>query len=154
MKPKSEYIKCFCVAGLCVRTKNINEFNSKSARIPGLWTQFYSEGVAERITTRLPDSPIFGVYSAYESDATGFYDLTIGVSVDKPNSDFENIAIEAGEYLVFEAKGVMPDAIIHTWSNIWSYFEKHPKISRSFLTDFEAYKSPEEAHIYIGISTT
>ena len=50
--------------------------------------------------------------------------------------------------------GGMPDAIIHTWSNVWSYFEQYPKICRSFLTDFEAYRSPEQAHIYTGINTT
>ncbi len=32
MKPKTEHIKSFCVAGLCVRTKNIDEFNSQSAK--------------------------------------------------------------------------------------------------------------------------
>jgi predicted transcriptional regulator YdeE len=154
MKPKIEHIESFCVTGLCVRTKNTDEFNSESAKIPGLWTQFYSERVVEQISTRLPNTPIFGVYSAYESDAASFYDLTVGVSVDKSNSDFENIVIEAGKYLVFEARGAMPNAIIHTWSYIWSYFEQHPEIYRSFLTDFEAYKNPEEAHIYIGISTT
>lgn len=154
MKPKTEHIKRFCVAGVFVRTKNIDEFNSESAKIPGLWTQFYSEGVTEQISKRLPNTPIFGVYSDYETDATGFYDVTVGVSVDKSNSGFKNIVIEAGEYLVFEARGAMPDAIIQTWSYIWSYFEQHPEICRSFLTDFEAYSGPEEAHVYIGISTT
>lgn len=154
MKPKAEYIKSFCVTGLCVRTKNSHELNSYSAKIPGLWTQFYSEGVAEQISTRLSNTPIFGVYSAYESDAAGFYDLIVGVSVDKSNGNFENIVIEAGEYLVFKARGAMPDAIIHTWSYIWSYFEQHPELRRRFLTDFETYKSPEVADIYIGISTT
>ncbi|WP_423064996.1 GyrI-like domain-containing protein [Enterobacter cloacae] len=75
------------------------------------------------------------------------------VCVHKSNNYFENIVIETGEYLVFEARGSMPDAIIDTWSHIWSYFEQHSELCRSFLTDFKAYKSPEEAHIYIGIST-
>lgn len=154
MKPKTEHIKSFRVAGLRVRTKNIDESNSESAKIPGLWTQFYSEGVTEQISTRLANTPMFGVYSDYETDATGFYDVTVGASVDKSNSGFENIVIEAGEYLVFEARGAMPDAIIQTWSYIRSYFEQHPEICRSFLTDFEAYSGPEEAHVYIGISTT
>jgi predicted transcriptional regulator YdeE len=104
--------------------------------------------VTEQISTRLPNTPIFGVYSAYETDATGLYDVTVGVSVDKSNSGFEHIVIEAGEYIVFEARGAMPDAMIQTWSYIWSYFEKHPEICRSFLTDFEAYSGPEEAHVY------
>ncbi|MBL0612079.1 GyrI-like domain-containing protein [Aeromonas jandaei] len=154
MKPKAEHIKGFCVAGLRVRTKNLDELNSESAKIPGLWTRFYSEKVTEQISTRLPDTPIFGVYSGYETDSAGFYNLTVGVSVDKSNSDFENIFIEAGEYLVFEARGAMPDAMIQTWSYIWSYFDQHSEICRNFLTDFEEYRGPEEAHIYIGISAT
>lgn len=54
---------------------------------------------------------------------------------------------------MFEARGAMPEAVIQTWSFIWSYFEQHPEINRSFLTDFETYKTPEEVHIYIGISS-
>ncbi|TPG73905.1 AraC family transcriptional regulator [Pseudomonas arsenicoxydans] len=53
-----------------------------------------------------------GVYSAYESDASGAYEVTAGVSVSTPNPEFENVEIQAGKYLVFEARGPMPSAVI------------------------------------------
>ncbi|ENZ9096449.1 MULTISPECIES: GyrI-like domain-containing protein [Enterobacter] len=71
--------------GLSLRTRNIDESSSKTARIPGLWIRFYSERVTEKIKKLLPHAQVFGVYSAYETDASSFYDLTIGVSVDKTN---------------------------------------------------------------------
>jgi len=50
--------------------------------------EFFSTGVADKIPNRLPDTPIFGVYSAYESDATGFYNLSAAVAVTTANADF------------------------------------------------------------------
>lgn len=41
--------------------------------------------MTEKIKKLLPHAQVFGVYSAYETDASSFYDLTIGVSVDKTN---------------------------------------------------------------------
>lgn len=153
MQPKIVQISPFLVSGLTIRTKNSDEFIPISAKIPTLWGQFFSRGVAENCPTRLADSPIFGVYSAYESDATGSYNVTAGVSVSTPHSDFSNIEIQAGEYMVFKARGPMPAAVIQAWTAVWVYFEQHPHVKRCFLTDFESYHGLDEVQIHIGVHT-
>lgn len=152
MQPKTTHISHFVVSGLTVRTKNADEFNQQTAKIPGLWTQFFSTGIADQIPERLPNTPIFGIYSSYDSDASGFYNVTAGVSVTALNTNWSGVEVQEGEYLVFDAIGPMPDAVIQTWNFIWTYFEQHPEIKRSFLTDFESYAGPEKVQIHIGIA--
>lgn len=152
MEPKVIDVSSFSVSGLKTRTTNFAELNKDTAKISGLWGQFYSMELAGNIPNRVPDTPILGVYSAYESDATGAYNLTIGVQVRPPvSSIFENVDVQEGKYIVFEAMGPMPAAIIQTWSAIWRYFELNLRVRRNYQTDFESWSGPEEVKIYIGV---
>lgn len=80
-----------------------------------------------------------------------FFDVMAGVASTAAAQGFESLVIEPGRYLVFEARGPMPDAIIATWQQVWAYFEKPGVESRAFVTDFEVYQADEVARIYIGI---
>ncbi|STQ91185.1 GyrI-like domain-containing protein [Iodobacter fluviatilis] len=151
MNPKRLEVSGFTVAGISVRTKNSDEFNPTTARIARLWQQFFSENLVEKIPDRLENSPVYGVYSGFESDANGFYDLTAGVSVHQ-SSDFTPVTIQPGSYLVFEGVGPMPGAVIQAWGQVWAYFEQNPQIKRSYQSDFESYIGPAEVHIYIGVA--
>lgn len=151
MEIKQVYVDGFSVSGLRVRTRNIAEQDAATAKIGPMWGQFYSEGLTGRIAAQQPESPIYGVYSSYESDATGEFDVTAGVAVLEPAADLQTIRIEGGQYLVFESKGPMPGAVIDAWQRIWSYFEANPSIKRRFATDFEAYTGPESVAVHIGI---
>ena len=95
------------------------------------------------------DTRIFGVYSAYESDANGAFDVTAGVVVTDGEG---SIPIEAGNYLVFNGQGEMPQMVISTWQRIWQYFEAHPNVARSYRSDFEAYEGPDKVAIHIGVA--
>ncbi|MBY0444290.1 MAG: GyrI-like domain-containing protein [Burkholderiales bacterium] len=152
MNPKHTSVSAFTVAGLTGRTKNSDEFNPTTARIARVWGQFFAGNLIEKIPSRLANSPVYGVYSAYEGDANGLYDLTAGVSVSEGSTDFTTVNIQAGDYLVFEARGAMPAAVIQAWGNVWAYFEQNPQIKRSYQTDFESYIGPNEVHIYIGVA--
>ena len=151
MEPNIAHLSSFHVAGLTVRTNNRDESTQDRAKIPGLWNRFFSDNVAEKIPQRLTDAPIVGVYSDYDSDASGAYDVTAGVSVSTPNRNFDNVGIQAGKYMVFEARGAMPAAVIQAWGTIWAYFEAHPQVQRCYATDFESYGGPDEVQIHIGI---
>jgi predicted transcriptional regulator YdeE len=151
MNPKHTSISAFTIAGLTVRTKNSDEFNPTTAKIARVWGQFFAENLIEKIPNCLPNSPVYGVYAAYESDANGLYDLTAGMSVSEGSADFSTVNIQAGDYLVFETRGAMPAAVIQAWGNVWAYFEQNPQIKRSYQTDFESYIGPNEAHVYIGV---
>ena len=152
-QPKLISIDHFNVTGLSVRTSNREEFNPETATLPELWQRFYSEDLANKIPNRISDSPIFGVYSNYESNADGLYTLTAGVkSKDQPSTPaFCSIPVLAGDYLVFENKGMMPHVVIDTWLIIWNYFKSQQHITRRYETDFEVYQNDEDIAIYIGV---
>lgn len=149
MEPNRQYQEAFRVAGLTVRTTNGEESIPATARIGALWGRFFGEQTYASTPHRSADTRIFGVYSAYESDANGAFDITTGVAV----SDGEgSIPIEAGNYLVFNGQGEMPHMVIATWQRIWQYFEAHPDVQRSYCSDFEAYEGPDKVAVHIGIS--
>lgn len=115
--------------------------------------EFFSEAIADKISDQSPEGKIYGVYSTYDTDATSFYNLTAGVSVNTPNEGYNTVEVQEGKYLVFDAIGSMPAALIQTWGLIWTYFEKRPALKRSFLTDFESYSKPGKVQIYIGVES-
>jgi len=149
MEPTRQRIEAFQVAGLTVRTTNREEAAPASARIGALWGRFFDEQTYESTPHRTPDARIYGVYSAYASDANGAFDVSVGVAV---SDGADSVAIEAGDYLVFDAQGEMPQMVISAWQRIWHYFEQHPRIVRRFRSDFEAYEGPDKVAIHIGIS--
>ncbi|WP_392537211.1 GyrI-like domain-containing protein [Legionella sp. 227] len=147
IKPQQIKVEAFTVTGLSVRTKNADEFNSKTAKLPELWQRFYASPIS--IKSR---SPIYGVYSAYESDHNGFYTVTAGVATQDPQvNDFDKISIKKGNYLIFKNSGPMPKAIIEIWQAIWHYFDTQSTLARAYETDFEVYMEQEQCAVYIGI---
>ncbi|WP_248481439.1 GyrI-like domain-containing protein [Pseudomonas sp. CYM-20-01] len=148
---QEQHIAAIRVSGLKVRTRNADEMTPSSAKIGPMWQRFFSEGLYEGIPGKLPESPIYGVYSGYESDAHSEFDVTAGVATAGPADGFESLVIEAGRYLVFEARGPMPEAIINAWQQIWTYFQQPGAQVRAFVTDFEAYQADDLALIHIGI---
>ncbi|WP_025129977.1 GyrI-like domain-containing protein [Pseudomonas sp. PH1b] len=154
MDVKLREVLPFSVAGLQVRTRNVEEQQADSARIGPLWQRFYVEDLFDKVAPREPDSFVYGVYSNYESDASGHFDVTAGVALSGPCADYPSVDILGGEYLMFSAKGAMPDCVIQTWGLIWAYFQDNPQVRRAFATDFEVYTSADSVAIYIGIQAS
>ena len=61
--------------------------------------------------------------------------------------------VEAGDYLVFDASGVMPQAVLAAWAQAWQYFEAHPEVKRRYRSDFEEYSGEGRVAVYIGVQT-
>lgn len=144
IQPIMKHVDSFTVTGLTVRTQNSDEFNEETAKLPKLWQQFYS-------SNPIKNTAIFGVYSDYESDANGLYNVTVGTTNDSQSAELNVVKINSGNYLVFQAKGPMPQAVIETWKRVWDYFAKGNAHQRCFMTDFEAYSNSDEVAIYIGV---
>ncbi|STX50412.1 Transcription activator, effector binding [Legionella busanensis] len=143
IKPNMQFVDSFKVVGFSIRTKNSDEFIPKTAKIPNLWQQFNA--------SQLKDiTPVFGVYSDYESDVDGSYNITVGVT-NKDGFKLNHVTITAGKYLVFKNSGPIPDIIVNTWKLIWDYFANETTYQRNYMTDFEHYNGSEVA-IYIGIN--
>ena len=145
--------------GTTVRTTNQDEMNEKTAKIPGNWNNFFSDGVANKIPNKISED-IFGVYSQYETDASGPYNQTVALQVE-PNTvapdSFEHIHANAARYLKFSARGEMPAAVIDMWQKIWEYFaENSHGYQRAYTVDFEFYDSsdPDKVDIFIAIKQT
>ena len=151
-------IPAFSVAGIAVRTRNSDESNPAIARLGGLWNRFFSQSWERQLPARGGDGRIFGVYSAYESDEQGAFDVTAGVAVAEPCSTLEavpdarRVDIQPGGYLVFHGEGDMPQMVVDTWLRVWRYFAENPQLRRRFATDFEAYEGPDQVAIHVGVA--
>ena len=153
MQPTITEVHPFTVSGISVRTINSDEAQPLTAKLPGLWGQFHSQGLAGKILDKVDDPSVYGVYSEYESDASGHYRTTAGVRVSKASADFDSVEIRGGQYLVFKAKGAMPQIAVDTWVTIWSFFETTRDFQRCFTTDFEKYPGPNEVAIHIAVES-
>lgn len=144
ISPTMKQIESFNVTGFSVRTQNKDEFNEKTAKLPQLWQQFFSSELANQTN-------IYGVYSNYDSDANGFYTTTVGVESFDTKTKLCTVTIEKGNYLVFQAKGSMPDIVVETWKQIWEFFDSNTEYLRNYISDFEAYNGSDQIAIYIGL---
>ena len=73
---------------------------------------------------------MYGIYSDYESDFTGHYNLTTGVAVSVPSDEFATIEVQEGTYMVFEAKGVMPQGGHRTMDKNLAVFPRKPSYKK------------------------
>ena len=78
----------------------------------------------------------------------GAFDVAAGVAITKPESQ---LALQAGEYLVFSATGLMPQTVLQTWGVVWQYFQSNPNIYRSYATDFETNLGIDRVEIHVGV---
>lgn len=107
MSPETKKFSSFTVQGLQVRTTNAAE-QTPDAKIGALWGRYFSSPGAGV-------SGVYGVYSGYESDWTGAFDVTAGCEAAAgaaPKADQTTLQIQSGQYLMFHAKGAMPQAVI------------------------------------------
>ena len=141
-------VKSTSIEGLRVRTTNANEMNVETQKIAPLWQEFY-----EKILPTLKEgAKVYAVYHNYESDARGEFDILVGTDILEIKDKINSVTLEGGQYLMFSAKGELPQAIIDTWQKIWAYFEDESiDERRAYETDFELYKSASEVEIYIGV---
>lgn len=154
MKPGVVQFDGATAVGIEVRTSNRDEMIPGAGRIPPLWERFFSEGIADRVQSKIqPDHPA-GVYSDYDSDYSGDFALTAGMmtEADAPVPEgLTKVAIPSGRYLVFRAEGEMPQALVDTWRAIWSHFVQESDSKRAYEVDFELYLDERLVDIYIGV---
>lgn len=146
---KTHRIKKLMLKGISITTNNKNEFNEDSAKIPKLWDDYVEQNAYSATFNKSKEIYMYGVYSNYSSDLNGDYDVTVAVEVTKPKGA---IIIEDQKFLVFKNKGELPQIVIDTWGEVWSYFEdENSEYKRTYKIDFEKYVSKDEIEIYISI---
>jgi predicted transcriptional regulator YdeE len=151
MSTEIKTIEAFSVTGFQARTTNAAEQNPQTGKIGGLWQQFFGSALFQ------PTVGGVGVYSQYESDAMGAFDVMAGAPSDAIGSgttptNTQTVQIQAGQYLVFRGKGAMPQAVIDAWGQIWQHFSQpRTDMARVYRTDFEQYIGADEVAIHIGL---
>ena len=151
MKPSIQTIESLQVAGLPIRTNNAVE-QTAAGQIPALWSNFFAQDLFG-IDERIQGTPVYGVYTNYESDHTGDFDVVAGVKVTAaPTTHLQTVTINAGDYLVFATKGEMPQRIIDGWMAVWAYFDdKNAPFERLYTTDFEQMIDENDIKIFIAV---
>ncbi len=154
VEPEIVSRKEFAILGIAVRTSNKAEADPELAKIPGLWRRFFENVIPAKLSDKKHAGLIFGVYTNYESDHTGLYDLVAcyeAQSLLHVPKDMVGMTVSAGRYMVFHARGQMPEALIKTWGDVWSYFANNGRYQRAYTTDFELYLEEKGADIYIAL---
>lgn len=153
MEPTVEHVSAKTIIGVSLRTSNERESHPDTASIPIMWRNFFEYNVMGGIPEQVDSSVVYGVYSDYESDQTGEYDLLIGLEskvTDKP-ANYSLITIQEGKYLVFPVVEASPVGIKDTWAGVEGYFDHTDTYQRAFTTDFEIYQGRSDISIYIAI---
>lgn len=143
-------IDSFSVTGFVIRTTNADEVTPSTAKIGRLWARFY-ENAAPKLNEK---SKVYGLYTNYESDFTGAFDVIVCSDTLSPEelANSVKVTIDSGKYMTFYAAGAMPQVVINLWGDVWSYFgSKNCLHERAYTTDFEYYKSDNEVEIFISI---
>lgn len=144
----------FYVVGISTRTTNANGQSAKD--IEALWGRFWGEEIQKQIPNKVSDD-IYAVYTGYETDFTGPYTTIVGLAVhslDNIPKGFVGLTIETSSYQKFISKGKMPEAVLHTWLEIWKH--KDLNAQRAYKADFtvhgKKYYDGDQAEVETFIS--
>ena len=141
-------IKKLMISGISAVTNNEFEMSEENGKIAQLWEDYFANDVYKKTFDKSNSDFMYGVYSNYDSDATGNYKVTVGVEVIKPKNA---IVIEDKKYLVFTKQGELPMVVVELWEEIWDYFENNSDYTRAFEIDFEKYAKEDEVEIFVSI---
>ncbi|MBI4429051.1 MAG: effector binding domain-containing protein [Ignavibacteriales bacterium] len=141
------------IIGVEVRTSNELEKLESSARIPHAWKRFHEE--KETIPGRKSEKSALGVYTSYHPERRGEYSLLAAAEVNALDNIPDGMSgkiVPSGKYLVFAAKGPMPQVVVNTWAQIWKYFSNGSPFKRAYTVDLEVYDESKEDEVEIHIA--
>jgi predicted transcriptional regulator YdeE len=150
--PEIRELPGFAVIGLSARTSTQQEISGKDGKIGPLW-QAFMHGGGDRIPGVVDPATIYSVYTNYESDETGAYDVILGRSVSdaaKAPAGLRGIMIPKARYVVFRAKARSPEDMQAAWAAAYKYFAEHHEHRRAFSADFDRH-SGNSAELFIAI---
>ncbi|WMJ21939.1 zinc ribbon domain-containing protein [Paludicola sp. MB14-C6] len=137
-----------------VKATTQNNDPSMPQIIGGLWQKFYQDGIYASILNKASEKA-YGIYSDYQANVNGPYQVTVGCEVTNVNSIPANTTIQvipAGIYAKFIVKGHMQQAVASFWQQVWNI-----PLDRSYLCDFEEYQDDcmenAEINIYISLAS-
>ena len=140
------------ITGISRRTSNADGRSMKD--IQATWTDFLQQNATAKIRNRALPPTIYAVYSDYESDWRGEYSYLLGCGVTRATPIPEGMEVRkipAQTYVIFTAKGRMPDEVLAVWSQVWL-----SDLPRTYTFDFEVYDkrfaNPKQKEVDICIA--
>lgn len=109
------------------------------------------EGVMElwqEIMTFQLTGDLYAIYSNYESNHLGAYDLLIG---SESNALPDAIELAECEYMEFPVEGNGIECVAKAWHKIWSNPEIEGK--RAYVTDYELYDTDGNVTIFLSMKS-
>ena len=141
------------VVGIQARTSRLREADPATAAVPALWRRFQEDGLADTIPDRAATRTTCAVYSDYE-DGGGSFRCLVGAEVTAAGevpADLDEVTVPAGEYLVFAARGPMPEALAATWARVAEFFD-HAGMARAFTADLEVhYPAGSAVDVFVAV---
>lgn len=138
------------LVGLSARTKNADEQDKTSAKIPALWKKFYGD-----IYRGQSEDNAYGIYSDYESDHSGIYKVSAAVEQGREKTGengLEELVIQEGRYMVFSTDELESPSVWGLWELAWKYFSSaDSEYQRAYTTDFELFYPDKRTELYIAI---
>lgn len=138
------------VAGPAARTNNLAP--DMAQVVGGLWKRFYEEGIYDALKGQEGEKTL-GIYSDYESDHTGDYQIMTACRVPESKAlppGISSAVIPAGRYAKFTKTGELHQVVGAFWSELWNM-----DLPRAFVCDFEEYQGRDpkemEVHFYISV---
>ena len=157
LRPESRRSEPRRIVGLAIRTTNAAEAEPSGGKIPQLWGRFAAERWSERLEKVGAFGPTMAVYSEYESDASGSYQLLVGREVRDPQSvspPLQLVSVPQASYFVFRCPGPLPQAVVDGWRDVWAYFARPNAPQRAFTIDFERYPDAEPVELWIAVRSS
>ena len=140
------------VVGIQARTTSLAEADPATAAVPALWRRLPE--VAEAIPDRAAARTTCAVYSDYE-DGGGSFRCLVGAEVAAAGelpAGLVEVTVPAGEYLVFAARGPMPEALAATWARVAEFFD-HAGMVRAFTADLEVhYPAGSAVDVFVAVA--
>ncbi len=150
MSLQKVHVSPFTVMGFTARTTNKEELSGVS-RIGELWQRLMTGGQGP---VAGDDESIFSVYTNYESDENGAYDVILGKRATQeqlPGNELRKaVHIPGGDYVVFPAANATADGIKAAWQDVYRYFATATDFRRAYSADFEKH-SAEGVQLFIAV---
>ncbi len=133
----------FTVIGISARV-----LNAEPRHIGNLWREFYARGGAASHLGRLDDA-VCCVYCEYQGDWTQPYTIVIGCAF-APDATvpkgMKQVTVPAGPFVVLQAAGELPQAVIAAWSKVWA-----TPLDRRYQADYDLYAADGAVSIHVGV---
>jgi predicted transcriptional regulator YdeE len=143
------------VVGIQAPTSSLLEADPATAAVPALWRRFEADRLGDRIPDRAGTRTTCAVYSDYQGDGGRRFRCLVGAEVTGSGevpAGMAAVTVPAGDYLVFAARGPMPEALAATWARIAEFFG-HAPLARAFTADLEVhYPAGSAVDVFVAVA--